>query len=67
MGMSREGDGRPAPPELGDVHLLNTRDGWQLYVQGALKCEGLTTKQALQLIRGERTVRELLEANGGHR
>lgn len=55
------------PPELGDVHLLNTRRGWQLWQGGRLVCEGLTTKQALQLIRGERTVSELLEAAGGHR
>jgi len=66
-GVSGTAQERPAPPELGDVKLQNTRGGWQLWRGGRLVCEGLTTKQALQLIRGERTVRELLEANGGHR
>lgn len=63
-GLVVESDGRPAPPQLGDVHLLNTRDGWQLYVRGELKREGLTTRQVTAIIRGELDIEALVEAPG---
>lgn len=55
---------RHAPPQLGDVRLQNTRNGWQLWKGGRLVCEGLSLKQVLQIIRGEVGVAQLATGQG---
>ena len=66
-GVSGTAQERPAPPELGELCIQRTADGWDVYRDGRRIVAGLSKEGMLQLIRGERTVRELLEANGGHR
>jgi hypothetical protein len=51
MAMSGEGSNRPA--RLGDVKLQNTCNGWQLWRAGKLLGEGLSTRRALAIVRGE--------------
>jgi hypothetical protein len=53
------------PQRLGGVKLLNCRSGWQLWYEGQLRCERLTTPQVCQLIRGEQTLAGLVAAGDG--
>lgn len=65
--LNGNGQEQERPPELGDVHLLNTRAGWELYVKGALKCAGLTTRQVTELIRGELELSALVNQQTGEK
>lgn len=66
-GMNGSGQEQRRPPELGDVRLLNTRAGWELYVEGHKKCAGLTTRQVTELIRGELELSALVNQQTGEK
>jgi hypothetical protein len=53
------------PQRLGDVRLLNTRGGWELWHKGHKACAGLTTRQVCQIIQGTLDIGALLEAANG--
>lgn len=64
MAMAQNGN-EHTPQRLGNVKLLNTRGGWQLWYEGQLRCAGLTSRQVCQLIRGEQTLAGLVAAGDG--